>query len=218
MTVSCNNMTKLTHHIRENLNSDVFSDMELTHLFSKSNNQRYGLVKRAIDKNDIIHIRRGLYCLAEKHRRHLLHPFELAQKIYGPSYISFESALSYHGLIPEAVHAVTSASFKRSREFQTPLGNFSFLRVIAHPFLVGVQHEKNEQGVFYLATPLRALADYVSVYKKEWKGIYQLIHSLRIEEEELHTLNIQQFNELEEAFHNRRVLRFLKGMRKDLQL
>ncbi|HSW71384.1 MAG TPA: hypothetical protein VLH77_05335 [Gammaproteobacteria bacterium] len=66
------------------------------------------------------------------------HPFELAQYIYGPSYISLESALSFHKLIPETVYTVTSTTVKRSREFQTPLGVYSFLHLPPENFYVEV--------------------------------------------------------------------------------
>ena len=52
----------------------------------------------------------------------------LAGSIYGPSYISFEFALSYYGLIPEAVHVVTCASFekKKKKTYDTIFGTFTY--------------------------------------------------------------------------------------------
>lgn len=52
--------------------------------------------------------------------------FEIAVRIYRPSYISLESALSHHGLIPESVYAVTAISTRRTYLFDTPIGRFSY--------------------------------------------------------------------------------------------
>ena len=54
--------------------------------------------------------------------------YRLANTICSPSYLSFEFALSYHGLIPEAVYNFTSATFekKKKKEFKTPFGTFTY--------------------------------------------------------------------------------------------
>ena len=52
--------------------------------------------------------------------------FQIANKIYRPSYVSFETALSYYHLIPESVYAITSASTKRTYEFQTSISRFLY--------------------------------------------------------------------------------------------
>lgn len=73
----------------------------------------------------IIQIRRGLYVLGNIYRRDIsLHV--LANLIYGPSYISFESALSYYGFNPERVVNPTSVCFKRKKQYSTPLGVFTY--------------------------------------------------------------------------------------------
>ena len=47
--------------------------------------------------------------------------FEIANRIYNPSYISFEMALAYYGLIPESVYGITSASTRKTSHFRTPV-------------------------------------------------------------------------------------------------
>src|SRR5579863_1173434 len=86
------------------------TDAELEALLEGTPDSRYGKVKRLLAQGKLLHIRRGLYCLTDM-LGYLIkpHPFELAQYIYGPSYISFESALSFYQLIPETVYTVTSA-------------------------------------------------------------------------------------------------------------
>lgn len=55
--------------------------------------------------------------------------FIMANKIYGPSYISFEMALSYYNLIPESVYAITSASSRKTQVFDTPVARFSYRKI-----------------------------------------------------------------------------------------
>jgi len=93
-------MNKLTEKIFENAPYGYFTSQETAILFPDSEDRRYGLVKRAIAGGQIIHIRRGLYCLAPKYQKKKLNLYALAEHLYGPSYVSLESALSWHGWIP----------------------------------------------------------------------------------------------------------------------
>ena len=218
MTVSYINMRDFLDSIRDSIPHDCFSDAELLGIIKGTENQRYGLVKRAIANGELLHLRRGLYCLTERYRRKPLNLFEIVQKIYGPSYISFESALSYHAWIPEAVHSVTSACAKRSREFTTPLGVFSFIHVPVSVFLAAVDHVAAGDGAFFMARPWRAIADYVYAYRKSWKGIHPLVHSLRIDEEHFEQVDADELEEIRGIYRSRRVGTFLKGVLKDLNL
>ena len=71
------------------------------------------------------------------------------------SYISFESALSHHGLIPETVYETTSATFTKNKVFENSLGRFSFAYSPVDPFYLGI--EKDEVTNAKIANPLRAL-------------------------------------------------------------
>ncbi|MBR3745013.1 MAG: hypothetical protein IKN31_07950 [Bacteroidales bacterium] len=82
-----------------------------------------------------------------------------ANHIYGPSYVSFQWALRYYGMIPERVYLVTSATTKRTRFFETPIGNFSYVQVPVSYFPIGVESHE-EQGVsFLMASREKALCD-----------------------------------------------------------
>ena len=176
-------------------------------------------MKRAIASGEIIHVRRGLYCLAPKYQKKGVNLYALAQYVYGPSYVSLESALSWHGWIPEAVHSITNASFTKSKEFKTPLGLFSYDRIPQEFFYSEVKRLTDESGnVFLMASPLKALADYVYVRKKDWTGIGPVIGSLRVETAELEQVSLDSFKGLISNYSNSRVKRFLKGLRKDLNL
>ncbi len=190
---------------------EVLTDTDLGHLIQGSDDRRYSLIKRSLARGDLVQIRRGLYVLGDLYRRKTIHALELAQKIYGPSYISFESALSYWGLIPEAVHTVTSGSLARSQDFETPFGYFAYTRIPVRPLYAGVTRKIDDGATFLIAQPLRALADYVYASRKIWK-VKDLAESLRIAE--LPGLEAEEFEAMSEWFRNHRVRIFLEDYRK----
>ena len=212
-------MNKLTEKIFENAPYGYFTSQDVATLFPGSEDKRYGLVKRAIAGGEIINIRRGLYCLASKYQKKSINLYALAQHIYGPSYVSLESALSWHGWIPEAVYTLTSVSSGKSKEFKTPLGAFSYNRVPQKVFYTGVERLADEAGnIFLMASPMKALADYVYVHKKDWTDLKPAAESLRIELEEFESVTSGDLDSLIENYTSRRVQKFIKGLRKDLKL
>jgi hypothetical protein len=177
------------------------------------------LLKRAVGSGEILRIVRGLYCLDARFLRTRINPLELAQRVQGPSYISLESALSYHGWIPEAVYTVTSTSLERSRTFATPLGVFSYTRVPQSCFYIGVNRIVTEDGgSFLMAEPLKALADYVYVHHCPWDSATPVRESLRVDEQALEELDGSSFEPLLDHYRSRHLQRFLRGLRKDLGL
>jgi predicted transcriptional regulator of viral defense system len=177
------------------------------------------LLKRAVAGREVWRLRRGLYGLANRFAQGRVDPLELAQRIHGPSYVSLETALSQHGWIPEAVQAITSVTPGRSRSFHTPVGLFTFTRVPQRRFLAGVRRTSREgAGAFFLATPLKALADYVYAQRCDWQSAAPVVESLRVEDESLSELTGELFDEVMSAYKPGRVSRFLAGLRKDLKL
>jgi hypothetical protein len=209
-------MQKLTELVKEKIKSGVFSDYELQTLLQGSADKRHGLVKRAIAKGDILQLRRGLYVVSKGVAEEPYDLFELAQRLYGPSYISLESALAYHGLIPEAVHAVTSVCLKRSTEFKTSMGIFSYTRVPSRPLLKGVARTLSSRGIFFMAQPLKALADYVYVHKKNWNSLKEAVLDLRLDEENLRSFKVSEVEDLLLSYGSRRVRTFLQKLHKEL--
>lgn len=196
------------------------SDVELETVFdgNLSPDSRYSKIKRLVMQHKLLHMRRGLYCLTDAIGYPAKpHPFELASYIYGPSYISLESALSYHGLIPELVVTTTSVCTKRSKTFHTPLGVFSFSHLPEENFLTEVALVEENHYQFFIAKPWKAIADYVYCYKKDWLGIEPLLQSLRIDFEDLPALSDKELASLDAYYHQRRLSRFLKGVYRGIQ-
>ena len=195
----------------------VFTRPEVACWIGGSPDRQFSLLKRAMAAGEVVRIHRGLYCLATKYLRQKIDPLVLAQQIYGPSYISLETALSFHGWIPEAVYAATSTAFDRSREFDTPMGHFSFTRIPQKTLYTEVKRvEKEDGGSFLLASPLKALADYVYAHRCDWNSTRPVVESLRIDESSLAAVDPTSFDRLLANYPARRVQRFLEGLRKDL--
>lgn len=189
------------------------TDVELDIMINGTRDSRYGKVKRLLAQGKLLHIRRGLYCITEEIGcLKKPHPFELAQYIYGPSYISLESALSFYGLIPEAVYTVTSVTCRRAKEFQTPLGQFSYLHLPEENFFTEVNIIEENGYRFFVAKPWKAICDYVYCYKKECVELFPLLDSLRIDRDTLPVLRSEEIQRLDDYYHHARISRFLKNI------
>ncbi|NCF92838.1 MAG: hypothetical protein GWQ05_18070 [Verrucomicrobiaceae bacterium] len=109
---------------------------------------------------EIIRVKKGLYIpSAPSTAAARVDPLVLAALIYGPSYVSLETALAHHGLIPERVNEITSMTTKRSRSFETPVGRYSYHSLNIRAYSYGVALEETTGGSYFLATPEKALCD-----------------------------------------------------------
>ena len=128
-----------------------------------------------------------------------------------------ETALVFHGWIPEAVHSVVSVSSGRAKSFETPLGYFDYVQVGQRPLFAAVERIQDGPSTsFLVAKPLKAMADYVAARGMDWRGVEPLEESLRIERDNLDSLISEDFNELEGVYKSRRAKNFLEGLRKEL--
>jgi predicted transcriptional regulator of viral defense system len=76
-------------------------------------------------KGYIIKLKNGCYIFSDlKPTEHTL--FLIANKLYEPSYVSLESALSYYGIIPEGVYSIQSVSTRKTQVFNNPTGTFRY--------------------------------------------------------------------------------------------
>lgn len=209
-------MTTLIEELRDKIPYEILTDTEVKNVLATSAHSRYGLIKRAIAEGKLIHLRRGLYAFGKRYQCQSISTFELAQNIYAPSYVSLESALSFHGLIPEGVPTVTSACLKRSREFSTPFGMFSFSRIPWFNF-IGVDRIQSDGSSFLMADPAKALVDYVYIYKKDWIDSNPLLTSLRIEQDDLTQISQDTLHDLLDTYQSKRVQKFIRGLMGDLK-
>lgn len=123
-------------------------------------------VLRLLENKDIIRLKKGMYVVSPQIHNQTLSTELVANLLYGPSYISFESALSYYGIIPERVYTVKSATLKRSRNFSNSLGYFEYTQMEASYFSIGVTTKIiNSQYAYLIASQEKALCDLIIATK-----------------------------------------------------
>ena len=143
----------------------------------------------------------------------------LAGSIYGPSYISFEYALSYYGLIPERVHVITCATYgkKKKKQFNTSFGIFTYrdVPVLAYPEEIIL---KEENGYTYqIASKEKALCDKLYTLKplKNYKNLEDMLFiDLRIDKDEFDALDIEKIEPLSILYHSTNIQLLAKYMRR----
>ena len=170
----------------------------------------------------IVRVKKGLYVFGNKYRRYPYSKELLANLVYGPSYVSLDYALAYHGLIPERVEALTSVTPSRSRRFSTPVGLFIYRQVPARAYEVGMVRVEGENGqAFLIASPEKALGDkIVSVRGAPIANIGEmgrfLEEDLRIDTGAIRPLSAEMIDEFAGRYRSLR-LRRLSGYLRRLQ-
>ena len=180
----------------------------------KNYNNKNTKLTRDVKAGKLIKIKRGLYETNPN-----TPAYYLANFIYGPSYISFDFALSYYGLIPERVETVTCATFNKNKKkvYDTPFGTLIYRDVPERVFPLYVNIIEENGYTFHLATKEKALSDKLYTLNPV-KNIEQmkmlLLFDLRIDEEELKKLDIDVIENLSEIYHSTNVLLLYKYLRR----
>ncbi len=118
-------------------------------------------LSRWVKDGRLIQLRRGLYTLAPVWRKVEPHPFLIANRLQRGSYVSAQSALAFHGMIPEYVPVVTSVGQGRPETVRNPLGAFQFNH-LARQLLFGYsQVEVAPKQLAFMASPEKALLDLI---------------------------------------------------------
>lgn len=122
----------------------------------------------------------------------------IANHLYAPSYVSMSSALSYYGLIPEAVYVKQSMTLKHSKTFDTLFGRFDYRHVSKEIFPVGLTSVSKDDYAFVIASPEKALCDLIANspnvnlrYLKDAE-VY-LVEDIRMEIEDLRQMDADVF-------------------------
>lgn len=113
-------------------------------------------IKRDADDGIIFRLNRGLY-----ETNGNTNPYLLASSILSPSYLSFDWALSYYGLIPEKVVAITSASFnvRKNKTFINKFGRYEYSDIPSNAFSEGVTYIESGDYLVKIATKEKAICD-----------------------------------------------------------
>ena len=158
-------------------------------------------LSRMVKQGQCFPVTRGVY---ETDRN--VPAYLLAGSIYGPSYISFEYALSYYGMIPEAVYTVTCATFekKKKKKYETIFGTFLYRDVPSEAFPLEIRMVQEGEYFYRIAEPEKAICDqlYAMPPVKNTRELAALLsEDLRIEESELWKLNLEKIQFLSPRYH-----------------
>lgn len=173
-----------------------------------------GKIRREVQGGRLVQVARGLYETDARTDGKCL-----AGAIYGPSYLSFDYALSVHALIPEAVYAYTSATFckGKTKRYENAFGTFLYRDVPAAVYPLGVEI-KVERGYSYqIASPEKALCDKLYSLSPVYsvKALKELLFDdLRIDEAAffaLHKDDVSQFAPLYRATNLKLLAKFMEG-------
>ena len=144
----------------------------------------------------------------------------LAGSIYGPSYISFEYALSFYGLIPERVTTITCATFdkKKKKQYETDFGIFIYrdVPILVYPEEIILKEENNYS--YQIATPEKALCDklYTLTPLNNYSNLENMLfNDLRIDEEGFNKLDVKKIEKLCELYHSTNVDLLYRYMRRN---
>jgi phage terminase large subunit-like protein len=119
-------------------------------------------VSYMVEHGELVRLKRGLYCVSTDITGKRFSSELIANHLYGPSYVSLETALAFYNLIPERMAATQSVVTKRAKLFQTPVGRFTYQTVPEEYYSVGIRQQQVESGVtFMIASPEKALCDLI---------------------------------------------------------
>lgn len=113
------------------------------------------------NKGYIKKIRRGYYIFNDTNLDEQT-LFLIANKLYSPSYVSFEMAFSHYGLIPESVYGITSATTKKTIGYKTAFGEFIYHK-IKPGLMFGYNLASYKNQNYKIAEIEKAILDYLYI-------------------------------------------------------
>lgn len=158
----------------------------------------YDKILDLVNQGYLIQLRKGLY-----HTSHLVsskspEAFLIANHLYGPSYVSLDSALFYWGMIPERVFEITSVTTKKSKRFIGHNTHYSYIHLPIAYYALGIQSlALTDKQTVLIASPEKCLADKVVTtsgvnLRSKKQSITFLVEDLRMEKERLRELNLRE--------------------------
>ncbi len=179
-------------------------------------------IARMVKKGELMRLKNGFFIITSRFRRGKIdYPFEqVANLLYGPSYISLEWALSFYQFIPERVSVVTNVTVGSNKEFATPIGIFSYRHLSRSRYSIGIDRREigGQVGGFLIATPEKALADWLFFTcedMSEEELLQDLLEAKRIEMESLQTLDKVMMEEIAQSYKSK-IVEKLYSIIKDL--
>lgn len=134
----------------------IFTVSDFRRALGLSRHTAYVTLARYANQGVLRRLRNGLYRLSWTE----VSPLVVANRLYRPSYISYETAMAHHHLIPESVYAVTSATSRRSCEFEEA-GRAFIYHSVRRPVFTGYRLVRFGEDPVLMADPEKALCDFL---------------------------------------------------------
>lgn len=169
-----------------------------------------GKIKRDINNYIIFPIVKGIYETNKDTDGYLLSSY-----IYGPSYLSFEYALSYHNMIPERVVVYTNATFnkRKSKTYKNRFGIFTYKDIPKKAFPYFVRAYERDTYSYFIASPEKALCDLL-YKKKPVKSIRELklllFEDIRLNKDGFKQLNFEDIVFLSDKYISSNIKHLIK--------
>jgi len=182
--------------LKKALKTTIFTHEEIANILKNQVSNVNAKISYMIKQGILIRLKKGFYTFSAFYQDTSVDSIMIANWLYAPSYVSFDYALSYYGLIPERVYEVTSATLHAKKVFETPLGRFSYRPIPLDVYALGVDWLDDERnGGKFIATPEKALCDKIRADRglgrlNQAKMKDYLLYDLRIEWEALLKLNV----------------------------
>ena len=157
----------------------LFSPEEFRRLFAVTLRAAQEFIKDH-HRDLFVKLRNGLYAL----KTDPPHELEIANRIYRPSYVSFEYALAYYRFIPETVYTVTSATTKITREFTVQGKNYEYSRIKKQAY-TGYRLIREGQVKILMAVPEKALVDYCYFIDLKLKSLNERLRVNKVNAKEV---------------------------------
>lgn len=180
-----------TIDIKNHFTAPLFTHEMLSAFLEPSISQVNIKIANLVNNGDLIRLKRGIYYLGKKYQSSPIDYISISNMLYTPSYVSFDYALSYYGMIPERVSEMTAATLNHPKLFETPMGRFSYKHIPKEAYALGVDWLFDEiNGGKLIATPEKALCDKIrydrgigSMTQEQMRDY--LLYDLRLERLEL---------------------------------
>ena len=174
-----------------------------------------GKISRMKQSGELLQLTRGVYETDPNAPGHCL-----AGAILGPSYLSFDYALSWYGLIPEAVRVYTSATFakRKAKEFRNAFGLYAYRDVPREAYPYGIRMVREQEYVFQIAAPEKALCDklYTMPPVTSQREIQRMLfEDLRIDRELFEGLDADGLLQISGLYHCNNLKYLMKLLRRD---
>lgn len=163
-------------------------------------------LSRWVKSGNLIQLRRGLYALSEHYQKTPPHPFLVANRLKRASYVSLQSALEYHGLIPEYVPSVISITTGRPEILSNPLGTYIYRHVKKGLFFGYQIIDLGDQQSAFVALQEKALLDLLYLTPDSDNPDY--LRELRLQN--IDKLNLRLLSELAAQSKSPKLLRITR--------